>query len=190
MLQKMTLSKVIAIIASMAFIFSPLVATAQTTVTPASPTYEYKLGSGDKVRVIVFGEADLSGEFSVSGEGKVSLPLVGELPAVGETATQLQDRITVALSNGYLKNPRVSVEVLTFRPFYILGEVNKPGEYPYVNGMTVDRAVATASGYTYRANHKKAYIKRVNGDKEEEIPLNQGIYIQPGDTIRIAERYF
>ena len=158
--------------------------------TSANPVYEYKLGSGDKIRVIVFGETDLSGEFSVSGEGKVALPLIGEIPAAGDNASQLQDRITEALANGYLKKPRVSVEVLSFRPYYILGEVGKPGEYPYVNGMTVDRAVATASGYTYRANHKKAYIKRANSSREEEVLLNQGILIQPGDTIRIAERYF
>ncbi|ADU13844.1 polysaccharide biosynthesis/export family protein [Asticcacaulis excentricus] len=185
---KMKFSTFMALLASMAFTLLPLSSLAQSS--NPSQVYEYKLGSGDKVRVIVFGEEDLSGEFSVSGEGKVALPLIGEIPAMGDTATQLQDKITEALSNGYLKKPRVSVEILSFRPFYILGEVTKPGEYPYVNGMTIDRAVATASGYTYRANHKKAYIKRANSDREEEVQLNQGVVIQPGDTIRIAERYF
>jgi protein involved in polysaccharide export with SLBB domain len=183
----------VAIAAALCTSIAPCLASAQAVSTPAAGTnavYEYKLGSGDKIRLIVFGEPDLSGEFSVSGEGKVSLPLIGEIPAAGETASRLQDKVASALSAGYLKNPRVSVEVLTFRPFYILGEVNKPGEYPYSNGMTIDRAVALASGYTYRANHKKAFVKSANADRELEVPLNQGIVIQPGDTVRIAERYF
>ncbi|ESQ89453.1 polysaccharide biosynthesis/export family protein [Asticcacaulis benevestitus] len=151
---------------------------------------EYRLGSADKVRVIVFGETDLSGEFAVSGDGKVALPLIGEIPAVGATASELQSRIAKALADGYLQNPKVSVEVLSYRPFYILGEVNKPGEYPYSSGMTVERAVATASGYTYRANHKKVYIKRANATDEVQLPLDSKLVIEPGDTIRIVERYF
>lgn len=154
--------------------------------------YEYPLGSGDQIRVIVFGEPDLSGEkFYVSGEGKVSLPLIGEITAIGLTATQLQDKIAGAfLEGGYLKSPRVNVEVLTFRPFYILGEVGRPGEYPYSNGMTIERAVATASGYTYRADHKKVFIKHANDEKEVAVPLTSQVMIVPGDTIRIPERYF
>jgi polysaccharide export outer membrane protein len=154
--------------------------------------FEYTLGSGDQIRVIVFGEPDLSGEkFYVSGEGKVSLPLIGEVSAIGLTATQLQDKIATAfLQGGYLKNPRVNVEVLSFRPFYILGEVGKPGEYPYSNGMTIERAVATASGYTYRADHKKVFIKHANDEKEVAVPLTSQVMIAPGDTIRVPERYF
>lgn len=187
---------VAASVAVAAFIASPL-AHAQTGAAPASPVvavsaqdYQYALGAGDKVRVIVFGEPDLSGEFTVSGEGKVSLPLIGEIDARGKTASVLQTGIADALKQGYLNNPRVAVEVLTFRPFYIFGEVNKPGEYPYVNGMTVDRAVATASGYTYRADRKKVHIKRANEQAETAVPLNAPVVVQPGDTIRIGERYF
>jgi polysaccharide export outer membrane protein len=154
--------------------------------------YEYTLGSGDQIRVIVFGEPDLSGDkFYVSGEGKVSLPLIGEVNALGLTATQLQDKITAAfLAGGYLKSPRVNVEILTFRPFYIMGEVGKPGEYPFSNGMTLERAVATASGYTYRADHKKVFIKHANDEKEVAVPLTSQVMIAPGDTIRVPERYF
>ena len=101
------------------------------TSTISNDSADYKLGAGDKIRVIVFGEPDLSNEFVVSSEGMVSLPLIGDQVAAGGTASQLQTRIAAALSNGYLLNPKVNVEVLTFRPFYILGEVNKPGEYPY-----------------------------------------------------------
>lgn len=174
------------------------VAQAQVAATPvavpvtatASAGYEYRLGSGDKIRLIVFGEPDLSGEFTISGDGMVSLPLIKEVRATGLTATQLQANVENAFKEGYLKDPRVSIEVLTFRPFYILGEVNKPGEYPYSNGITVVNAVALASGYTYRANQKKVFIRHAGTTVEEEVPLTTMTLVAPGDTVRIAERYF
>lgn len=173
--------------------FSTLVPVAQAA-EPATPVVrevpEYRLGSGDKVRVITFGEEALSGEFFVGGSGKVSIPLVGELPAVGLTAREFQASVETALKEGYLKEPRVSVEILNYRPFYILGEVEKPGTYPYTSGLSVVNAVATAGGYTYRANTKRVFIKRPDSDKEEEYPLDANTPVAPGDTIRIAERFF
>ena len=151
---------------------------------------EYRLGSGDKIRVITFGEESLTGEFFVGGEGKVSLPLVGELPAAGKTAREFQTEVEDSLKQGYLKEPKVSVEVLTYRPFYILGEVMKPGEYPYTNHLTVLNAVATAAGFTYRADTKKVFIKRANEGQERVYPLTTGTQVAPGDTIRIGERFF
>lgn len=151
---------------------------------------DYRLGSGDKVRVITYGEASLTGEFYVGGTGKVSLPLVGEVSAAGVTVREFQERVETVLKDGYLKEPRVSVEVLNYRPFYILGEVNKPGEYPYTNGLTVLNAVATAEGFTYRANKGRVFIKRADGEKEEEFPLAGATPVAPGDTIRIGERFF
>ncbi|HEY8618280.1 MAG TPA: polysaccharide biosynthesis/export family protein [Phenylobacterium sp.] len=151
---------------------------------------EYRLGAGDKIRVITFGEEDLTGEFQVGGAGKVSLPLLGELEASGLTAREFQGRVEAALKQGYLKDPRVSVEVLNYRPFYILGEVTKPGEYPYTNGLTVLNAVATANGFTYRANKSRVFIKRADGEKEEAFPLTSTTKVAPGDTIRIGERFF
>ena len=156
----------------------------------ASVGYEYKLGSGDKIRLIIFGEPDLSGEFTISGDGVVALPLIREVKATGLTASQLQMKVENAFKEGYLKDPRVSIEVLSFRPFYILGEVNKPGEYPYSNGITVVNAVALASGYTYRANQKKVFLRHAGATSEEEVPLTSTTMVAPGDTIRIAERYF
>ena len=156
----------------------------------ASAGYEYKLGSGDKIRLIIFGEPDLSGEFTISGDGVVALPLIREVKATGLTASQLQMKVENAFKEGYLKDPRVSIEVLSFRPFYILGEVNKPGEYPYSNGITVVNAVALASGYTYRANQKKVFLRHAGATSEEEVPLTSTTMVAPGDTIRIAERYF
>jgi polysaccharide export outer membrane protein len=150
----------------------------------------YKLGAGDKIRVITFGEEALTGEFQVGGSGKVSLPLVGEVPAAGLTIPEFQKGVETALKDGYLRDPRVSVEVLNYRPFYILGEVNKPGEYPYTNGLTVMNAVATAEGFTYRANTKRVFIKRADTSEEQEYPLNSTTPVAPGDTIRVAERFF
>lgn len=151
---------------------------------------EYRLGAGDKVRVNVFGEEALTGEFLVGGSGKVSLPLIGEVQASGLTIAQLQDEIANALRQGFLNEPRVSAEVLNYRPFYILGEVNKPGEYPYTNNLTVLNAVATAEGFTYRADTRRVYIKRADGVGEQAFPLTTATQVAPGDTIRIGERYF
>jgi protein involved in polysaccharide export with SLBB domain len=159
-------------------------------VQAAASGYEYKLGSGDKIRLIIFGEPDLSGEFTISGDGVVSLPLIRDVHAAGLTATELQVKIETAFKEGYLKDPRVSIEVMTFRPFYILGEVNKPGEYPYSNGITVVNAVALAQGFTYRANQKKVFLRHSGATEEDQVPLTSTTMVAPGDTIRIAERYF
>jgi polysaccharide export outer membrane protein len=156
---------------------------------PAS-NFEYKLGAGDKLRIIVFGEDSLTGEFFVSGGGKVSFPLIGEVDAVGRTIPELQKAIEAKLADGYLKQPKVSAEVLNYRPFYILGEVMKPGEYPYTNGLTVLNAVATASGFTYRADTHKVFIRRASTTGEMPEPLTPTTPVEPGDTIRIGERFF
>lgn len=150
----------------------------------------YLLGSGDKLRVTTFGEPTLTGEFTVGGNGVVSLPLVGDISAQGATVAQFRDRFVEALKNGYLVDPRVSVEVLTYRPFYVLGEVNRPGEYPYTNSLTVQNAVATAGGFTYRANTRRVFIKRQGEIGEREYRLTVGTMVAPGDTIRIGERFF
>jgi protein involved in polysaccharide export with SLBB domain len=172
-------------------------ALAQDRAAPPPPAavasgadFEYHLGAGDKLRIIVFGEDSLTGEFFVSGGGKIAFPLIGDVDAVGLTIPQLQAAIGAKLSDGYLKQPRVSAEVLNYRPFYILGEVMKPGEYPYTNGLTVLNAVATASGFTYRADTHKVFIKRAATSAEEQFPLTPGTPVLPGDTIRIGERFF
>ena len=163
---------------------------------PVSPPHVstdqgYRLGAGDKVRIIVFGEDTLTGEYLVpGGVGKISFPLVGDITAGGLTVGQLEDELETALKDGFLKQPRVSIEVLEYRPFFILGEVMKPGEYPYTNGLTVLNAVATANGFTYRADTHKVYIKRANAGREEEFQLNTSTPVEPGDTIRIGERFF
>ncbi len=154
------------------------------------PSFQYRLGAGDKVRIQTFGENSLTGEFNVSGSGTVSLPLVGDMRAQGLTTGELQVAIQNALKNGFLTDPQVSVEVLNYRPFYILGEVTKPGEYPYTNGLTVLNAVATANGFTYRADTHRVFIKRANDTAEHELDLTTTTPVEPGDTIRIKERFF
>ncbi|MFT4253158.1 MAG: polysaccharide biosynthesis/export family protein [Caulobacter sp.] len=173
---------------------APAAAAATQPIAPSAEQVpvdlDYQLGSGDKVRVTVFGEPSLSGEFYVTGSGKVSLPLVGEVKADGLSVRQFQDTVEAALRDGYLKEPRVSAEVLNFRPFYILGEVTKPGTYPYTSGLTVQNAVATAGGYTYRADKNKVYIKHDGEEKETKVELTPSTKVAPGDTVRIGERFF
>ena len=151
---------------------------------------EYRLGVGDQLRVIVFGEDNLSGEFVVDSGGAVSLPLIGEVQASNRTIREFQRAVEAKLLDGYLKNPKVSAEVLNFRPFYILGEVGQSGEYPYSNGLTVLNAVATAGGFTYRANKKVVFIKHAGEQNELRYSLTASTPVQPGDTIRIGERLF
>jgi polysaccharide export outer membrane protein len=167
---------------------APKVALRSDDRVPGAP--EYKLGPGDKVKVTVYGEPTLSGEFLVSTAGKISFPMVGEIDANGLTTREITTKLAAKLADGYILNPQVSSEVMTYRPFYILGEVNKPGEYPYTSDLTVIKAVATAQGFTYRANSRKFFIRHAGDVEEHEYPLGGNVYVQPGDTIRIIERHF
>jgi polysaccharide export outer membrane protein len=151
---------------------------------------EYRLGAGDQVRVTVFGQQDLSGEFTVDGGGVVSLPLIGNVPAGGATVRELSTRIADKLQPDYLRNPRVNVEVLNYRPFYIIGEVNKPGSYPFVNGMTVINAVALAGGYTYRARANEVMVTRSNDPERKKQRAQHDTVVMPGDVIEVPERFF
>lgn len=170
---------------------APAMAGATTgATTPVAPLVDYKLGVADKVRIIVFNEDTLSGEFTVSDSGVLSLPLIGDVKAIGRTPREVIKDIETKLADGYLRQPRVSMDVLTYRPFYILGEVSKPGEYPYSNGLSALNAVARAEGFTYRANKKKIFIKRFGETAEREYKLDSGVTIYPGDTVRVGERYF
>jgi len=151
---------------------------------------DYRLGPSDKIRVIVFGEPDLSGEFSVNARGRLSMPLLGEVDAQGLSIEELRQNITTGLSEGYVVGARVAAEVIEYRPYYILGEVDEPGEYPYSSGMSVMKAVAAAGGFTYRANKSTVYIKRANGDAEMKYKLTQQLVVLPGDVVRVGERFF
>lgn len=158
----------------------------------ADSDIEYRLSAGDRVRVIVFGEETLTGEYVITSGGNLTFPLVGNLSATDKTVEQLQTAVANALNDGYVNNPRVSIQVVSFRPFYILGEVNRPGEYPVSTGLTLEQAVASAGGFTYRANTKRAYIKRSSETQERPIALRgpTPVIVRAGDTIRILERRF
>jgi len=150
----------------------------------------YVLGTGDHVRVTVFGEPDLSGEFQIDATGKISLPLAGDVKIGGLPVREGEKAIAQTLAQGYLANPRVSIEVLNYRPFYIIGEVNNPGSYPYVNGMSVLTAVALAGGYTYRARENKVVITRATDPQRRETAATPDTPVLPGDIVRVPERFF
>lgn len=150
----------------------------------------YTLGTGDKIKITVYGETDLSGDFVVDGSGQVQMPLIGQVAAAGLTIHEFVAKVVAALSQGYLKDPRVSVEVENYRPFFILGEINKPGEYAYQNGINALDAVALAGGFTYRADDSQVFIRRNGNTKELPLPADATTKIFPGDIVRVAERIF
>ena len=150
----------------------------------------YILGAGDKVRVNVFGEEDLSGEYQVDGSGMVRLPLIGTIRAGGSTAPALGLAISGAMSQGYLKNPRVNVEITAYRPFYVIGAVNRPGTYPYVSNMTALDAVALGGGFTDKASQGIVYVRHEGSTREEEMALNQLTHVFPGDVVRVKSSFF
>jgi polysaccharide export outer membrane protein len=156
----------------------------------AQPRTVYTLAPGDRVRVIVFGQDSLSNSFAVDSSGQIAMPLIGLVPANGRTTAQLSREIEQKLRDGYVREPRVSVEVEAYRPFFVLGEVTTSGQYPFVNGMTVETAVAIAGGFTPRARKDSAELTRAEGGRTItfDAPINQPV--KPGDTIFIHERFF
>lgn len=157
------------------------------TTASAQDPVGYRLGAGDEVRVTVFNHADLSGQFTVNGEGVIALPLVGDIKAGGLTLQEVEAHVKDALEPDFLKNASVNVDVLNYRPFYILGEVNKPGSYPYVSGMRVVNAIALSGGYTVRASQGKIFIER-GGQKK--VPADPQTQVLPGDIVHVPERFF
>jgi polysaccharide export outer membrane protein len=167
----------------------PAMAQAPVPSPKAEQDVSYTLDSGDRVRLMVFGQKELSGDFVVTGNGTLSLPLIGEVAVKGLTLRQTEAAIINKLQPDFLKNPRVSAEVINYRPFYIIGEVKNPGTYPYVNGMRIVNAVAIAGGYTYRANEREMRITRAKGDGKPER-VRPDTLVLPGDVVEVTERYF
>jgi polysaccharide export outer membrane protein len=150
----------------------------------------YLLGPGDRLRIKVYNEEELTGEYEVNSGGFVSLPLVGQVKASGLTTRQLERKIVGVMKGPISRDPKVSVEVAAYAPFYIYGEVKKAGEYPYRPGLTVADAVATAGGLTYRANEDKIYLRRAGSPVEQTVTLERPVRVFPGDNIRVSERMF
>jgi polysaccharide biosynthesis/export protein len=157
---------------------------------PANPYGVYRLDSGDRLRVIVFGQDNLSRVYSVDTSGNVSMPLIGSVRARGLSTVQLGLDIEAELRRKYIKDPKVSVEIDAYRPFFILGEVRRPGGYPYVNAMTVEGAVALAEGYTERAKKRVMRLTRKFGGLMSTVMVPPDYPVQPGDTIYVLERIF
>jgi polysaccharide export outer membrane protein len=189
-LEHIILSLLLAFVVSSTAIFLATAALAAERGMQTSPAQAYILGPNDRIRVKVFGEQDITGEYEVDSGGYVSIPLAGHVKAAGLTTRQVERAIVSALSKGIVRDPRVNVEIALYRPYYILGEVKKSGEYPYRVGLTVLDAVASAGGFTYRANEDKVYLRRSGSAAEEIHPLSAPILVYPGDNIRIPERYF
>lgn len=150
----------------------------------------YYLDTGDQLRVTVFGQSDLSGDYTVDSTGAISVPLLPPIYARGLTADEFESAVEAELGARLLRNPNVSIQVTQFRPFYILGEIQNAGKYPYVSGMTVQSAAAIAGGFTYRANVDRVTITRTKGDRIVEIGVDSTAVVMPGDTILVKERYF
>ena len=159
--------------------------------TAAGKDPDYKLGANDRLRITVFGQPTLTGEYTLDGNGVLSFPLIGNVPADGVTTSQLQKAIAAKLEPDYLVNPNVSAEVITRRPFYVIGEVQKPGNYSYVTSLTAINAVAMAGGFTRRARKNDFYIRRTAADGQTvRVEAHSGTVLQPGDTLEVRERLF
>ena len=149
----------------------------------------YRLGIGDKLKITVFGEDNLSGNYEVNALGQISMPLVGEVAAQGVAIAAFREQLIKRLSAGYLKSPRVTVDVLNYRPIYVHGEVKSGGEYPFKTGLKLRDAIAVAGGFTYRADEKYVVVVR-EGAGEAKVPLSSSFAVFPGDNIRVLERFF
>jgi hypothetical protein len=149
-----------------------------------------RLQAGEKIRVTVYGEGSLSSDYQIDPSGFLSLPLAGAVKAAGLTQTELEHELAKRLRSEYLRDPKVTVSVVEFRPFYIIGEIQKPGAYPYSSGLNILRAIAVAGGTTYRGSKSTVEIQRAGESEMREYSLQASIPIMPGDMIRIPQRYF
>jgi protein involved in polysaccharide export with SLBB domain len=169
-------------------LFSPIASVAQTAPDVPVTQNEYQLGPGDELRITVFNEPDLSVQQQrVSAQGDVAMPLIGDIRAYGQTTTELQRSIEAKLSDGLLIQPRVSVAVLTYRPFYVVGEVSRPGAYPFQANLTVPSAIATAGGYARGASRGRVFVRREGEAQEVAYSAQTPLALHPGDTVRVGQ---
>jgi protein involved in polysaccharide export with SLBB domain len=157
---------------------------------PDPPNRPYTLDSGDRLRVVVFGQDGLSNSYLVDASGHIAMPLIGSVSARGLTTDGLSSRIAERLRQGFVREPHVAVEVEAYRPFFILGEVTQPGQYPYVADMTVETAVAIAGGFGPRAYRQTVVLTRIVDGRQERMTVPTSYALRPGDTINVQERWF
>ena len=159
---------------------------------PAPAPYDmpYHLDAGDRLRIVVYGQEGLTNTYAISAGGTITMPLIGTVPARGRTPQGLAADISARLRNGFIREPSVAVEVESYRPFFILGEVQAPGQYPYVPNMTAESAVAIAGGFSPRARKDRVTITHTDGSGTSRVIMPPGTPISPGDTVLVGERWF
>ena len=161
-----------------------------TLAEPVRYDSSYRLDAGDKLRVVVFGQEGLTNTYAIDAAGSITMPLIGAVPARGRTPSGLAAEITAKLRNGYIRDPSVAVEIESYRPFFILGEVQAPGQYPYVPNMTVESAVAIAGGFTPRAQRNTVTVTHTDAGGSGRYVVPMGTSLSPGDTVYVGERWF
>ena len=157
---------------------------------PAAYGTSYKLDAGDKLRVVVYGQEGLTNSYAIDAGGSITMPLIGAVHARGRTPAGLAAAITAKLRNGYIREPSVAVEIESYRPFFILGEVAAPGQYPYVPNMSVESAVAIAGGFSPRARRDIVTLTHTGGSGSMRAAVPLGTAVSPGDTVLVGERWF
>jgi polysaccharide biosynthesis/export protein len=158
--------------------------------TPVVPDAAYRLDAGDKLRVVVYGQEGLTNTYAIDAGGSITMPLIGAVPARGRTPAGLASQITAKLRNGYIREPSVAVEIEAYRPFFILGEVAAPGQYPYVPNMSVESAVAIAGGFSPRARRDRVTLTHIDNSSSSRTVVPLGTALGPGDTVLVGERWF
>ena len=158
--------------------------------TPATYDAAYRLDAGDKLRVVVYGQDGLTNTYAIDASGSITMPLIGSVPARGRTPAGLASEISGKLRNGFIREPSVAVEIESYRPFFILGEVAAPGQYPYVPNMSVESAVAIAGGFSPRALRDRVTLTHTDGSGSMRVVVPLGTAVSPGDTVLVGERWF
>jgi polysaccharide biosynthesis/export protein len=183
--------------------YAPPTSTPMPAAAPAPAAYDayaaapparfdggYRLDAGDKLRVVVYGQEGLTNTYAIDAAGSITMPLIGQVPARGRSPASLAAQITARLRNGYIREPSVAVEIESYRPFFILGEVQAPGQYPYVPNMTVESAVAIAGGFSPRAKRDMVTLTHTDAGGAARYAVPLGTSLAPGDTVYVGERWF
>ena len=157
---------------------------------PAAHDSAYYLDAGDKLRIVVYGQEGLTNTYAIGAGGSITMPLIGSVPARGRTPAGLAAEITAKLRNGLIREPSVAVEIEAYRPFFILGEVAAPGQYPYVPNMSVESAVAIAGGFSPRARRDRVTLTHTDASGPMRVVVPLGTALSPGDTVLVGERWF
>ena len=168
----------------------PTEAYAAEAPIPVAYDTAYKLDAGDRLRIVVYGQEGLTNTYAIGAGGSITMPLIGSVPARGRTPAGLAADITGKLRKGFIRDPSVAVEIEAYRPFFILGEVAAPGQYPYVPNLSVESAVAIAGGFSPRARRDSVTLTHTNGSGLARTVVPLGTPISPGDTVLVSERWF